>query len=856
MSEARPTVLILDLNAMMHRFYHALPRFTTPTGQPIQAVYGLANTLLRLLRQLAPTYIFACFDTPEPTFRHQLSKLYKITRPKVDEELKTQLPLAKELLRAFHVTTLERSGYEADDLIGALVQSLPQYNKIILTGDLDTLQLVNSTTKVYIFRRGITQIDIYDRQKVLERFGLPPERLADFKSLVGDASDNILGLKGIGNKTAVKLLQQFGTVENLLSQLDQLSDSKLREQISAHREQLLLNKQLATISSEVKLKLEPLQPYQWPTLTELQSQLERFGFKSIIQRLQRDPTFASSAPTALVTKTTGLFQSTQAEPLVPAKTAPPWLVLIATGQHIYAWTGQLVCDPPVSELKTLLARPTSKIVFGLKDIVRRIFATDLSYQCDPVKQNIFDLQLATWLCDSTLTKLTLAKFVNLKSVHLLTTELAQVNFLVQQIETLVETAKQQLQQLQLDQLLIWEQQVSLVLARLETVGLWLDESALAKFRELVNTQAKQVEASIYQLVGQSFKLNSPKELRQLLFSKLKLPTAGLAKTPKGEISTQESELEKLRSSHPVVEKILQYRQLAKIYSTYTDSLLRYVEPTTHRLHTTFDQTGTATGRLSSEKPNLQNLPLHRTLAKPLRQAFRAAPTYLLLGFDYSQLELRLAAHLSQDENLLLAFQKGFDVHALTAKLLFPGQTEEARRLAKVVNFGIIYGISAKALSRRLNLPVAEAQALIDSYFQKFPGMRKLRDDLIERAKNYGYAETLTGRKRFIPEILSQVYRERLRAERIAINMPIQGLGADIMKLAMVKIDEQLVAEKLFPEQARLVLQIHDELILEVKQELVYNLEMKVKEIMETVYQLSVPLTVNVHLGQSLADLHD
>jgi len=854
--EDKITVLIIDMNAMMHRFYHALPRFTTPTGQPIQAVYGLANTLLRILREVSPTYVFACFDTPEPTFRHKLSPVYKITRPKVDDELKIQLSLAKELLRSFHIPIIERSGYEADDLIGALARAFNEQNKIILTGDLDTLQLVNDTTKVYIFRRGISQIDIYDRQKVVDRFGLPPEHLADFKSLVGDASDNILGVKGIGDKTAAKLLQQFGTIENLIDKIDKLSDPKLRSKISAQREQLLLNKHLAAISSDIDLKLEPLQPYQLPSLAEIQPQLLHFGFKSIIKRLQGDSYFTRETPSMSKTKPTDLFKSFSIESVAVTQKDQGIIVVIATPQHLYSWDGRLLSDPPPASLKALLKKPSKKIVFGLKEIARQIFSSEPSYQIDPTSQDIFDLKLATWLCDSALTKMTLAKFVNIKSTQLITDELAQVDFFIKQSQALTEATREQLQQLDLVQLFELEQRISLVLARMEIIGLLLDQQALADFRESVRNELEQVESSIYQLAGQSFKLNSPKELRQMLFNKLRLPTAGLIKTPKGEISTQESELEKLRSTHPVVAKILQHRQLIKIYSTYTNSLLKFVHPQTGRLHTTFDQTGTVTGRLSSEKPNLQNLPIQRVLAKNLRRVFQPALNYLFLGFDYSQLELRLAAHLSQDETLLLAFKQGLDIHSMTSKILFKTETEKSRRLAKVINFGIIYGISAKTLSRRLNLSLAEAQELIDSYFHKFPGMKKLRDDLIERAKTYGYAETLTGRKRFIPEILSQAYRERLRAERIAINMPIQGLAADIMKLAMVKIDEYLMTEKLFPDQARVVLQVHDELVLEVKQELVYNLETKVKEIMENAYHLSVPLVVNVHLGKSLADLHN
>ncbi len=845
-------ILILDANAIVHRFYHALPTLTTPTAEPIQAVYGLANVLLRALKEIKPDMVFACFDTAAPTFRHKLTETYKSTRPKTADDLKSQLNLAKDLLRAFRIQIFERSGYEADDLIGTLVKHFPSANKIILTGDLDTLQLVDDRTRVYIFKKGLSQIDIYDQAEVKKRFNLAPAQLVDYKSLVGDASDNIIGLKGVGPKTAGGWLGRFGSIDQLIEKAAEIKNEKLSREILENKDQIFLNQRLARIETDIDLGPVGTKDYQLPDFSQIRPILEKFGFKSMIKRISNQVNIEGDLDQNNFNSSSvksGLFDR------LTEAAGGNSIVIVPLRSGFGYFDGQFhQVEKSVELLKKLFLAEGEKIVFDLKEILKIILAGDVNFNFDPTKLKIFDLRLATWLTEPDSTKLSLAKFVNLKSNAWLNQEIDQVVFLVEHSVELCRLAKAKLSDFGLGQIYDLELKLSLVLAQMEVVGVYLDRTEVEKFKEFLKEKIDRLTEKIQDLVGEKFKLNSTKDLRRILFQKLKIETKGLAKTPKGEVSTQESELDKIKTEHRVVALILAYRELVKIESTYTDSLIRFIDQTDGRLHTNFDQTGTVTGRLSSEKPNLQNLPIQVDLAKQLRQAFRPATGYLFLSLDYSQLELRLAAHLSEDDNLVLAFQQDFDIHSITAKLLFHDDSEKYRRMAKTINFGIIYGISSAGLKKRLGLSLSASQALIDDYFKKFPGVKKMRLDFIEQAKTFGYAETLFGRKRFIPEINTSAYREQLRAERLAINSPIQGLGADLIKKVMVEIHDFLEFNHSFPEQARLILQIHDELILEVKADLVYNLETEFKRIMVEVVKLKVPLKVKTRIGRSLAEL--
>jgi DNA polymerase-1 len=820
-------VYLIDANALIYRIYHAMPKLTDLQGRPIQAVYGLANTLLKILKEEKPDYIFALYDRPEPTIRHQVFKEYKATRPPVTDDLKLQISLSKKIFSAFNIPVIEKIGYEADDLIATLKEKLVNLadEVIILTGDLDTLQLVDPKTKILTMQKGITKTIIYDENKVKEKYGLLPSQLPDYKALVGDPSDNIIGIPGIGPKTASQLLQKYQNLEGIIEAAKEKKlDPKISSAILNNKEKLLFNRDLVTLRKNIDIDGKLLVPYQGYNKENLIYVFQEFGFKSLIQRIK--PTF-------------GLFTSSliREEKIISPSNLPlPFFFYLDQDKiKIYDTEGQVkVLEKKF--LKEIFFLEGEKFVFDLKNIFKQILKEDFYFDKKISLGKIYDLKLIFWLLNPDKGNYSLEKIISF--------------FSEQNPLKITQDLILKLKELDLEKVYFeFELPLTSVLARMELRGINIDLKALEEFKQKVKEKNDKLLEEIYNLAGERFNPNSPIQLREILFKKLKLPTKCLAKTGKGEISTQESELLKLIHLHPIIEKILAYRETSKLLTTYTDSLLQNYNPQNKRIYTTFNQTGTSTGRIASENPNLQNLPLEGELANYLRKCFVAEEGYIFLKADYSQIELRLLAHLSQDESLISAFKNNLDLHSQTAKMIFGEETVETRRKAKIINFGITYGISARGLAQRLQIPVSEANKLIERFFYFYPGVKKLKEDLIEFAKIYGYAQTLFGRKRFIPEINYQSYNERTMAERIAINMPIQGLAADLLKKAMILIDEEIYQRNL---PVYLVLTIHDELVFEVKKEIKEEMRGIIKERMEKVFSLNVPLEVNITEGENLS----
>jgi len=828
-------LLLIDINSLLHRLYHAIPILRSPQGIPTNALYGLTNILLKIINEIRANYIVACYDTPALTLRHIKFKEYKAQRPKVADDLKKQISYSKKLLQVFNIQIVEKSGYEADDLIGTLTNKNKDKEIIILSGDLDVLQLVDDNIKVFFLKKGIKEVEIYDKEKVIERFGIEPQFLPDLKALIGDPSDNIIGIKGIGEKTASNLIKKFGNIEKIIEAAEKgLIEYSLRKAILENKDRLILNKDLATIIKDVDINLQ-LKKYQRPLDKQLISVLEELGFKSIIARLFKEQKIS------LFTK------SFQYKNDLPPNLEEIFIILHQ--DKIYASVNSEAVKIDITKDNFQKIINADRIyVFDLKQLFKKFY--EITQKELPLNK-FFDLKIAFWLV-TPYNKITLEKLTNFYSTKPLLTLKDCLDFILLNYKTIANELENKIKEFNLEEILNLDQQVSQILGIMELNGILLDKKKLKSFKEFLIEDLNRLKKEISELAGANFNVNSPIELRYILFTKLKLPTKGLKRTPKGEISTQESELIKIKDQHPIIEKILEYREKTKMLSAFSENLLKFVR-NDGRITTNFEITGTATGRISSEEPNLQNIPVEGELAKKLRSCFIAPEGHKFISFDYSQIELRITAEISKDDNLISIFKQDLDIHSITAKLLFMEENEKTRRLAKIINFGIIYGISPKGLKERTGLSLTESKKIIESYFKNFPGVQKMIKELIEKAKTYGYAENIFGRKRFIPELFSRAYSEALKGERIAINTPIQGTAADIMKKAMIQI-YKFIKDNNLENKAKIILQIHDELILEVSDDIINLIKDEVKKIMENVVNFSIPLKVKVNIGKDLAEI--
>lgn len=805
-------IVLIDAHAILHRAYHALPDFSSSKGEPTGGLYGLSSMMLRIITELKPDYIFACYDRPEPTFRKQVYEEYKAGRAKAEPELIAQIIRSRDVFTALHIPIYDLPSFEADDIIGTIVEKLskgvrgetskqpledsPRTQIIIASGDMDTLQLVDDDrVVVFTLKKGLNDTVIYDEKGVLERYGFEPKYLIDYKGLRGDPSDNIIGVEGIGEKTATTLIQEFGTIENIYQQikkdeqvlLDRGIKKRIIEILKENEEEALFSKTLATIRRDAKIEFELPKETWWETFATAQAEelFSELEFRTLIGRVKK------------------LGESlNQGSTLGSLKIKPSGQQGLALSER-----GESSSEPEVSP------REAKELAIALW-----LINSDIT---NPKFEDILDYAKTDSLTKAKEKLLTdLEKFGLTKVYHEIELPLIDI----------IEQAEKR--------------------------GILVDKKLLARLSKDFHAKLSLFEKKIYELAGTEFNINSPKQLGEILFTKLQLSVKGLKKTAGGSQSTRESELLKLKGVHPVIEEILAYRELQKLLSTYLDSFPKLLDQD-GALHTTLNQAGTTTGRMSSSNPNLQNIPTRGEQGALIRNIFVARPGFDLLSFDYSQIELRVLAILSQDPDLVRIFKVGKDIHTSVASRVFGVReeevTKEMRRKAKVINFGIIYGMGVNALKANLGTTRDEAEQFMDNYFASFPTIKKYFDLVIEGARERGYTETLFGRRRYLPALHSKLPQIKASAERMAMNAPLQGTAADIIKLAMIRA-EKAIREVGLAEEVFLLLQVHDELIFEVKEEVASQTIPIIKEAMESIINLSVPIEVSSAQGERWGEL--
>lgn len=904
MPRAKPLLLLFDGNALVHRAFHAIPPLTvSKTGEMVNAVQGFTSTLLKVLTEIKPTHWAIAFDRPAPTFRHEKFEDYKAQRPKTPDELVGQIQRVHQLADAFHIPTFEIDGYEADDVLGTLSHQASKQgvDVIIVTGDNDILQVVSSSTKVMSPRRTFSDTIIYDEAAVEQKYGVSPRQLADFKALTGDPSDNIHGIPGIGEKTAAKLLKQFNSLEGIYEHIDKVKPAKLRSLLIEHKAQVLQNKELAAIVTNVPVTLNlddcQVSSYDRQRVVELFREL---GFVQLLSRLPEAIGQATPTPISTYDLPERKYQIANTDQeleklIAKVSTAKEFAIDVETsskeamltelvGISISTVPGEAYYIPVGHRgLSQTAQLPLSQVMDKLKPVIEndRIAKIAHNGKFDMLVLAEYGINLQNLAFDTMIAAYLLGeKPLNLKALAFkkLGIEMAPITDIIgtgtKQLSMAMATIEQvagyacadadvtlSLKRVLESELkkeglwqLFYEVEMPLipVLAIMERNGVALDIDLLREMSHNLGREMLRLEAEIYNSLGYRFNLNSSQQLSQVLYENLKLPKS--RKTKSG-YSTEASALEELRGTHPIVELVLQYRQLAKLKSTYTDALPALVNPKTGRLHTSFNQTGTTTGRLSSSEPNLQNIPIRGELGGKIRQAIIAAPGWYLLSADYSQIDLRVLAHISQDPELIATFLRDEDVHTATASRVFnvtPDKvTSEMRRVAKTVNFGVIYGMSDYGLEQATGLSREEAAQFISAYFEKYPKVKDYIENTKKQARELGYVQTLMGRRRYIPEINSPNRAVKEAAERMAINMPVQGTSADIIKIAMVNLYREMQKRKL---KSKIILQIHDELLFEVPPEELDLMKTLVADIMPAALKLDVPLKIDTKIGKNWAEM--
>jgi DNA polymerase I len=895
---------IIDANALIHRGYHALPPLMTKDGVLVNAVYGFANILLKVLKDIKPDYIAVCFDVARKTFRNDMYADYKANREAGPDELYHQFGMVKELVRAFNMPIYAVNGYEADDLIGTIVSKVDSgIQKFIVTGDMDALQLVDKDTSVYTLRKGINDTIIYDEAGVKEKYGFGPEMVVDYKALRGDPSDNIPGVRGVGEKTATDLILKFGAIEELYKKLD---DPELKERtvklLKESKKDAIMSKKLATIKRDVEfefgLEETKVEPFDAAKLVELFSD---WNFKGLIARIPAAEKIITKGQNSLFDKKVegkkDNFKIRKGYYLIDdEKKYLDFLSKLSSQKEFALDTETDGVDPFNSRLLGIsfcwqegeayyLTIDKSKdkkfrAIFE-NDRVKKIghnikFDLEVLVMAGYVLNGVhFDTMVASYLLNPGsrqhgLDALAFTEFgYEMTPIEYLIgkkgkdqIDLSQVDLLrvadyscedADYTWRLYEKLKKQLLKNNLDTLMERiENPLIPVLAKMESNGVVVDPKFLDKMSGELDTRIKKLESNIFKLSGVEFNIKSPLQLKEVLFDKLAIATAGLARTKTG-ISTAAAELEKLSGAHPVIDFISEYRELTKLKSTYTDSLPELINKKDSRIHASFNQTVTATGRLSSSNPNLQNIPIRTELGRKIRRGFVAPKGYRIVALDYSQVELRIAAHLSGDKKMIDAFIAKQDFHALTASEVFEVPLSKVkpdmRRKAKEVNFGILYGLGARGLAQRTGSSYEEAIEFIDKYFSVYFDLQEYLENTIALAHAQEYVETLFGRKRYLPEIGASHQQLRAAAERMAVNHSIQGTAADLMKMAMIRVDN-LIESKFKNNEVRMILQVHDELVFEIKEGLVKKASEMIRDEMETVEKLKVPVIVDVGIGKN------
>ena len=834
--------MIIDGSSVFYRAFYAMPPLTAPTGEPTGAITGFANIILKLLRENNPDIVAVALDKSRKTFRTEIFADYKATRDKTPDELIAQIPLLKDFCAAIGIKIITADNFEADDIIGTLATQAENFSVEIVTGDRDSLQLINDSVKVLLTKN--TKVEVYDGEKFFAEYNFAPKKLVDYKGLAGDSSDNIPGVNGIGSKTATKLLLEFGDIENILANVENIKSKKIREALKNSADIALLSKKLATIICDVPdINFRAEDFTITPNLKIADDFCRKYALNTAKKKIHELFDTAENLFGGFTVETEIL----PVQKIIPADTDKIFAAeSLSVNLHACKIFGGEIFAVDKNLLTNIFSNYKNKIyVHGLKKILREIEIIDT--------KNIFDTELAAYLIypereNYLIDELLASEFEGL--------ELAEKNFAgeVTAIEKLAELYIKKLAAENLDNL-YYEIELPLtkVLARMEMRGVYVDLNRLEKKSADMEIRIAEIEKNIYTLAGESFNINSPKQLAEILFEKLNLPVVKNTKTKtKSGISTNAEVLEELKNFHPIIGEILNYRMLTKLKSTFLDGIKNLINPETHRVHTNFNQTVTATGRLSSSDPNLQNIPVRTDEGRAIRELFEPGAGYdYLLSADYSQIELRLLAHMSGDENLINAFLSGEDIHARTAAEVFgvdiKNITADLRRKAKAVNFGIVYGISDYGLSRDLHISVKEAGEYIQKYFERYPAVKNFLDNTISQAKESGYVTTMFGRRRYLPAIKSANFHQRGLAERMAMNTPIQGTAADIIKLAMIR------AENLLQNfSSRIILQVHDELVLEVRADEIESVEKIIREAMENSVTLKIPLATDIHFGKNWA----
>ncbi|WP_419958708.1 DNA polymerase I [Psychrobacillus psychrotolerans] len=868
-------ILLLDGNSLAYRAFFALPLLTNEHGIHTNAVYGFTMMLQKIMDEENPTHMLVAFDAGKTTFRHSTFGDYKGGRQKTPPELSEQFPYIRKLIDAYGIKRYELEMYEADDIIGTLSKRADEKGQqvVIVSGDKDLTQLATDKTTVYITRKGITDIEKYTPEHVQEKYGLTPLQIIDMKGLMGDASDNIPGVPGVGEKTAIKLLKEHGSVEDLYKALDTVSGVKLKEKLIANEEQAIMSKALATIetAAPIKISIDDLS-YTGPNMEAVIEVWKELAFKTLLEK--SDYISEESETTEVAFEIVEEIDSTILDKVMSV--------------HLEMYDGQY----HTSELLGIALSDGEKGYFAPADIAfqskdfcswlenatnKKYLADSKATQAVSRKHNVnvhgveFDLLLAAYIVNPAISSEDVAAIAKeFGYFNLLTNDSVYgkgAKKTAPEIEKIAEHAVRKARAIwdlkeKLEVKLEENEQYALykeielplasILGTMESDGVLVDKQILVEMGHELNIKLRAIEQDIYALAGETFNINSPKQLGVILFEKIGLTP--IKKTKTG-YSTAADVLEKLASEHEIIEQILLYRQLGKLNSTYIEGLLKEIHEDDGKIHTRYQQALTSTGRLSSINPNLQNIPVRLEEGRKIRKAFvPSQPGWVMFAADYSQIELRVLAHMSKDENLVEAFNNDLDIHTKTAMDVFHVEqeavTSDMRRAAKAVNFGIVYGISDYGLSQNLDITRKEAATFIENYLNSFPGVKGYMDDIVQDAKQTGYVTTILNRRRYLPEITSSNFNLRSFAERTAMNTPIQGSAADIIKKAMIDMAERLISENM---QTKMLLQVHDELIFEAPPEEIAMLEKIVPEVMENAIKLIVPLKVDYAFGSSWYD---
>jgi DNA polymerase-1 len=896
--------VIIDGNALLHRAWHALPPLTTKKGEVVNAVYGFIMIFFKMLETVKPEYIAVAWDRREKTFRHDEYDKYKAGREKQPDELYTQIDRIKEILDIFGVPSYSLAGFEADDLIGTITALTPQVEieDIILTGDMDALQLVDETTKVMTLKKGISDTIIYDILEVEKKYGFSPAQLIDYKALAGDSSDNIPGVSGIGDKSAKELISEFDNLENIYRAIDDGKIEKIKprylELLKRDREQAILSKRLATIVRNVEMSFDlekcRYQGFDHKKLFDIFQELE---FRTLLKKI---PGLAGEVKSSeienrterrdvnyyLIDKDKDLDDlikklnqqeefafDTETDNINPIEATILGLSLsFKEGEAYY-----IVAKPEfLAKLKPILENPQiHKIGQNAKYDLEVLANAGIK-----VAGVNFDTMIAAYLLDPgshglSLDKLALAYFgYEMQSIEELIGKKGKAQLTMDQVDInqvswyagedadYTYRLKQVLRPLLVQQRLLElfdniEMPLVPVLQEMETNGVKLDLDFLVKMKKQVATRIKELEKKIYQAAGEKFNVASPKQLKEILFDKLEISANGIKKTKTG-YSTAVGELEKLRGRHEIVDHLFEFRELSKLQSTYIVALPKLISPKTGRIHTSFNQTITATGRLSSSNPNLQNIPVKTDLGRKIRQAFITDFGFKLMAVDYSQIELRIAAHLSGDKKMIESFKNNEDIHTRTAAEIngveLDQVTKSMRRSAKAINFGVLYGMGTYGLAKTAEIPMEDAADFLERYFELYHELKDYIEETLEQARQNEFVETMFGRRRNLPEINSSVPMLRNSAARMAVNMPMQGTSADMIKMAMIEVLKFCKQKNTDEKIIKLILQVHDELVFAIKEEYIKEFSKEIKKIMENVVKLKVPVKVDIKVGDNWGEL--